>query len=54
MADKKISSHIAELILRVIGAVTLVSALMMVAGAIINYGFPLTPDQKEELELFFR
>ena len=54
MAGKYISLHIAELVLRVVGTITLVSALMMVAGAIINYGFPLAPDQKEELELFFR
>ncbi len=54
MAGKCIPSHIAEPVLRVVGTVTLVAALMMMAGVIINYGFPLTPDQKDEMELFFR
>lgn len=54
MNGKRISSHIAEIVLRVIGSITLVTSLMMVTGAIISYGFPLVPDQKEGMEMFFR
>ena len=51
---KKDFSHIEELVLRVVGAATLVAALMMVIGTIIDYGFPLTLDQKQEMGQFFR
>lgn len=54
MNGKRISSHIAEIVLRVIGSITLVTSLMMVTGAIISYGFPLAPDQNEGMEMFFR
>ena len=45
--------HIAYEILQVVRALTLVGALLMVIGSIINYGFPLVQSQKEELELMF-
>ena len=54
MNGKRTSSHIAEIVLRAIGSITLVTALMMVTGAVISYGFPLAPDQKEGMEMFFR
>lgn len=50
----RLYSHISETVLNVMRSVTLVTALLMVAGSIINYGFPLSADQVEGMGMFFK
>lgn len=53
VAQKWYASNIVDIVLRVVRTITMVTALMMVVGSVINYGYPLSDDQAAGMNLFF-
>ena len=53
VARKWYASNIVDIVLRVMRTVTMVTALMMVVGSVINYGYPLSAEQAAGMKMFF-
>ena len=47
------NNRLAEVVLQVVRTVTLVTALLTVAGSVIKYGFPLSVGEREGMSWFF-